>query len=204
MENIQEIQTNQTVGENKSISQVAQLSAKAVILFILLSLVCGSIGGAGGAYIFFKQPVGQKLLSLNQSGGQKITVTEDSAVISVVKQASPAVVSIIISQDLNKIPGYGTNPFSQDPFFNFFGSGQSQDQQSSPNVQEVGAGSGFFVSADGLILTNKHVVSDNTASYTVITSDGKKYDAKVVAQDPINDLAIVKISIQNAPFLKTR
>jgi serine protease Do len=53
-----------------------------------------------------------------------------------------------------------------------------------------------------LILTNKHVVSNTSASYTVITSDGKKYNAKVLAQDPANDLAIVKIDIQNAPFLK--
>ncbi|MDR3643163.1 MAG: trypsin-like peptidase domain-containing protein [Candidatus Doudnabacteria bacterium] len=202
MENNQEIQTTRTAGEVNQ-RPMAVLSQKIIILVVVLSVIFGAMGGAGGAYFFLKAPAGQKLLSVNQSSGQKISLTEDSAVIDVVKQASPAVVSIIISQDLNKIPGYGMNPYSQNPFFNFFGGGQSQQQQSTaPNVQEVGAGSGFFVSADGLILTNKHVVSDLTASYTVITSDGKKYDAKVVAQDPVNDLAIVKIGIQNAPYLK--
>ena len=55
-----------------------------------------------------------------------------------------AVVSIIISQDLNKIPGYGLNPGSQDPFYFFFG-GRGQQQYPSapttPNIQQVGAGS---------------------------------------------------------------
>jgi serine protease Do len=176
-------------------------SVKIIIISIIIALVFGAIGGAAGAFLLLKQPFGQKFLGMGQINNQKISVNEDSAVIEVVKQAGPAVVSIIISQDLNKIPGYGLSPFSQDPFYNFFG-GQSQQQPSTPNVQEVGAGSGFFVSADGLILTNKHVVSDTTASYTVITSDGKKYDAQVLARDPVNDLAIVKIKIQNAPFLK--
>ncbi len=181
---------------------------KLVVVTIILSLVFGGLGGAAGTFYFLKLPLGQKYLAQLTGGAlnQKITLTEDSDIINVVKQASPAVVSIVISQDLNKIPGYGLSPFDQSPFFNFFFNGRqmpSQQQPStSPNIQEVGAGSGFFVSADGLILTNKHVVSDDTASYTVLTSDGKKYDAKVLAKDPVNDLAIVKINIQNAPYLK--
>ena len=132
---------------------------------------------------------------------QNIKLTENSAIINVVKKDSPAVVSIVISQDLSQVPGYGTSPNQFDPFNFFFGGGQQPGTPTAPNVQQVGAGSGFFVSSDGYILTNKHVAQDTTASYTVITSDGKSYDAKVVAQDPINDLAILKISIQNAPYL---
>jgi len=180
-----------------------RLFKKVAAISVICGLVFGSLGGALGYYYFFNSPLGRDFLKAQAGGaaGQKITVTEDSAIIDAVKTAGPAVVSIVISKDLNKIPGYGTNPFSQDPFFNFFYGGQQQPQSSTPNVQEIGAGSGFFVSADGLILTNKHVVSDNAASYTVLTQDGKKYDAKVLAQDPGNDLAIVKIDIHNAPFL---
>ncbi len=128
---------------------------------------------------------------------QSVALTEDSAIIDVVEKASPAVVSIIISKDLSKVPGFG----ARDPFFDFFfDNGPSGSLE--PNVQQIGAGSGFFISEDGLILTNRHVVSDTQASYTVLTNDGKKHDAQVLARDPVNDLAIIKISIQNAPKLE--
>jgi serine protease Do len=111
------------------------------------------------------------------------------------------VVSIVISKDLSKLPGYGIDRFGNDLFSPLFGFGVPTENQAQPNIQKVGAGSGFFVSTDGLILTNKHVVSDTAASYTVITNDGNSYDAKVLSVDPVNDLAIVKISISGAPTL---
>jgi len=165
----------------------------------LVSLIFGALGGAVGADLLLRLPQIQKYLPVgaqNQALEQKVTLTEDSAIIDVVNQASPAVVSIVISKDLNK-----TRTFGFDPFAPFFGFGQ-QAGSSSPNVQQVGAGSGFFVSSDGLILTNKHVVSDEQASYTVVTNDGKRYDATVLSRDPINDLAIIKIDIKDAPYLK--
>jgi serine protease Do len=160
------------------------------------------LGGSLSTYYLLRSPKAAKLLGNNQAGlNQKVSLSEDSAIIDVVKKASPAVVSVVISKDLNKIPGYGLDPNQTDPFYFFFNGRQPQAAPSAPNVQEVGAGSGFFVSADGLILTNKHVVSDTAASYTVLTADGKSYDAKVLSQDPVNDLAIIKIDIKNAPFL---
>lgn len=63
--------------------------------------------------------------------------------------------------------------------------------------QKVGGGTGFFIKSDGTILTNKHVVSDSEANYTVILSDGSEYDATVLALDPISDLAIIKIDSGN-------
>ncbi len=180
-----------------------KLGFKFVILALILSLVFGAAGGAVGVIYVLKTPVYQKYFSnlLQTVTNQKITLSEDSAVIDVVKKASPAVVSIVISKDLSKIPGYGINPFYDDPFFNFFYGSQQQPKSSAPNIQQIGAGSGFFVSSDGLILTNKHVVSDDSASYTVLTQDGKKFEAKVLAKDPVNDLAIVKIETSNQPFL---
>jgi serine protease Do len=193
----------------KKANQQPKISAKLLISVIVISLIFGSLGGAMGTVLLLRQPQGQKYLSdlTGDTLNQKISLTEDSDIINVVKQDSPAVVSIVISQDLSQVPGYGLSPFDQqNPFFNFFFNGQPAQPQQQPssgnsNLQEVGAGSGFFVSPNGLILTNKHVVSDSTASYTVITQDGKSYDAKVVAQDPVNDLALVKISISNAPYL---
>lgn len=68
---------------------------------------------------------------------------------------------------------------------------------------KVGGGSGFFISADGLILTNRHVVTDVHAKYSVVTDGEKKFDAVVQARDPINDVAILKIvSNGGFPFIK--
>ena len=61
---------------------------------------------------------------------------------------------------------------------------------------KVGGGSGFIVDRSGIILTNKHVIADSKADYAIFTSDGDKYEAEVLARDPINDVAIIKI---NAP-----
>ena len=59
--------------------------------------------------------------------------------------------------------------------------------------RQVWGGTWLFIDEDGSIITNKHVIADTGAIYTVISSTGKEYDAKVVATDPINDLAVIKI-----------
>lgn len=193
-------------------ARAQSLNTRIVIAVVILSLIFGAMGGVGGVYYSLRSNRLQKLLNLSaqsEVSASKVVLQENSAIIDVVKKASPAVVSIVISKDLNKLPGYSLNPFNQDPFFApFFGFNfndqqpkSSQPKSSQPNVQEVGAGSGFLISAGGLILTNKHVVSDEQASYTVITNDGKSFEAKVLSRDPVNDLAIVKIDAKDMPTL---
>jgi serine protease Do len=60
----------------------------------------------------------------------------------------------------------------------------------------------MIVTSDGLILTNRHVVDDTTANYTVVTSDGKSYPANVVSRDTVNDVAFVRISASNLPVIE--
>lgn len=120
--------------------------------------------------------------------------TQEEAVMNVVKSASPSVVSVLISKN---VPVYEQYMETQ-PFGDFFG-GQVQIQIPKTRLkgterQVVGSGSGFIVSSDGMILTNKHVVSEPDTFYQVITSEGKKYSAIVLAKDPLQDLAIMKIT----------
>ena len=158
---------------------------------LLLSLLFGFAGSVIGAR--FLPSLYENQRNLPGDDVKTIQVDEQSAVVDVVKRASPAVVSIIISKDLNKVPGYSTSPFdfgpfSFDPFF------QNRNQaDAKPNIQQIGGGSGFLIASDGLIVTNKHVVDDTSAQYTVVTQDGKTYEAKVLSRDPVNDLALVKI-----------
>jgi len=123
------------------------------------------------------------------------TAVEDSQVIKTVEKVSPAVVSIVITQNASASQQGGQN---LSPFGNLFQLPQQNQNNTTP--QEVGQGSGFFVSSDGYIVTNKHVVSQQDASYTVVTNDGNKYNAKVLAKDPLFDVAILKIDGNNFPY----
>lgn len=124
---------------------------------------------------------------------------DEDRVVSAVEQANPAVVAITISR---KMPVYkqslkNYNPLGgEDPFGGFFGGMNIQvpvQEQIGMERRDIGGGSGFLVSPDGYIVTNKHVVSGDGDEFTVLTASGEKYPAKVIAKDPVLDLAIVKI-----------
>lgn len=121
---------------------------------------------------------------------------QDELVVGVVKRASPAVVSIVATKDVPIIERYYIDPFGGDSFFQqFFGDGFSvpQYRQKGTEKRPVSSGTGFVVSPDGLIVTNRHVVADTAAEYTAFFNDGTKASAKVLARDPIQDIAIVKV-----------
>lgn len=158
------------------------LTAVALILIL-------SFGGTIGALYFLSAtPSGERLrnslglsnlktFTIENTQTQKLVVEESSAIIDANKKVQPAVVSIT-----------STNHAVRD----IFGFGTIQAPQT--------AGTGFIVTNDGLIVTNKHVISGGD-SYTVTSTDGKSYDGKVVAQDPTNDLAIVKIDARGLPVV---
>ncbi|MFA4998713.1 MAG: trypsin-like peptidase domain-containing protein [Candidatus Paceibacterota bacterium] len=178
-----------------------------VVLVIFISSLFGFLAGAiyynyfssgGKSYapkldmgIFGNKFSDQQAVYLPQT-------SQEDAIISVVNGVSPAVVSIIVTKDVPIIEQYYTNPFQD--FGDFFGSDflVPQYRQNGTEKKEVGGGTGFIVSEDGMILTNKHVVSDAEADYTVLTNDGKKYSAEVLARDPIQDLAVIKIDSNRA------
>ena len=134
-------------------------------------------------------------------------VSYEQAIIDAAKNVSPSVVSIVISENVPTYEEEFVNPLGDNnnsPFGDLFPNFEIPQQvQNGTQYQEVGAGSGFIVSSDGLVLTNKHVVSDSKADYTVYTNDGKKYKAKVLALDPVQDLAVIKISQPSGSSEKT-
>lgn len=99
-------------------------------------------------------------------------IKEENAVISAVEKTSPSVVAIGVTQRI-------FNPF--DPF-------------SAPRGQSSTIGTGFVVSNGGIIVTNRHVVSDINTKYTVVSRDGKKYEVSKIYRDPNLDLAIVQVA----------
>jgi serine protease Do len=151
------------------------------ILVIIFSFGTGLIGGY----------VGTRLSLNNGNIGETISditsnvevVNEESAVIDVAENSKDSVVSIVITKD---VPLY-ENSYDPYDFFNL------RREQIGSEERQVGAGTGFIVSEDGLVITNRHVVEDEDASYTVIFSDGTKKEAKVLSKDTVLDIAFVKL-----------
>ena len=122
---------------------------------------------------------------------------QEERIIKVVEESAPAVVSIIVSKQVAVYKEYYEDPFEEfrDLFGDSFGFKIKipRYKKEGTTKKKVGGGTGFIISKDGLILTNKHVVIDEKADYTVVSSSGRKYKAKVLARDPLQDLAILKI-----------
>lgn len=144
-----------------------------IIALAVVSLLIGAAGLAFGIIAFFGN---------NQSSNSTETVSadgyysgnsvefEETSIASIVSKVTPAVVSIISE---TRSSGYSL----------FFGSGTSQS-----------AGTGMIVSSDGYVLTNKHVI-EGASKVQVVTSSGDTYDdVDIVGEDPLNDVAYLKIN----------
>ena len=130
-------------------------------------------------------------------------VREESRIIDIVEQSNPAVVSIVITKDVPVIEQYYEE---LDPFEDFFGGSFGfrvpRQRQNGTEKREVGGGSGFFISSDGLLVTNRHVVNDKDAEYTILTNSGETYNAKVLARDTTFDIAVLKVESKGFSYLE--
>lgn len=200
------------------------MNNKKIIIFVIFAALIGGVFGSlissqpvranffGDLYNQYIKPfvLLNSATSTQQSSDQVQiylpAVGYEQAVVKAIEQASQAVISITISKNLPVIEQCQYNPFSGLPpeiqqFFGGEGTQFYQQCQKGTKLQEIGGGSGFIVSSNGLIVTNKHVVYDEAASYTVLTNDGKKYDATILARDPNRDIAVIKILAVDLPVV---
>jgi serine protease Do len=120
--------------------------------------------------------------------------------VTIAEKAGPAVVRIEAERRVSRSQSGGEWPFGDDFFDRIFP--QPRQRQPESNTVPVG-GTGFFISPDGYILTNNHMVEkDATVRVTVTTTAGDDYDAKIIGTDPGTDLALIKIGAKNQPFLE--
>jgi len=113
----------------------------------------------------------------------KIILNEENVVVDVAEKVSPTVVTVSIK----------TTKIVQNPNYNFFVPGMGSNMFQQKQIEQD-IGTGFIIDKSGLIVTNKHVVDNLTATYKVITKDDKTYDVEKIYRDPTNDLAILKIN----------
>jgi len=115
-------------------------------------------------------------------------------VVAVVQKVGPAVVRIDSTRTItSQIPDKSDDPLFQ----RFFG-----DRVPSEPRQQVerGSGSGFIINANGQILTNSHVVN-GADTVTVKLKDGRTFDGHVQGEDPVTDVAVIKIDANNLPIV---
>jgi serine protease Do len=173
-----------------------------VILTVFVSSIFGFLSGAiSGSYFYtevknylsklnIEIPESQVIEKIIEKEYQPQT-TQEEKIIQAVENVSPVVVSIVVTKDVKVLEEYWIYPFEEFPF-------QIPEYREKIEKKEIGGGTGFIVSDEGMILTNSHVVSDEEADYTVFTNDGKNYPAKVLARDSFRDLAVIKIESQKS------
>lgn len=115
---------------------------------------------------------------------------EKSSLITMIKKVMPAVVSIVISKNLEELEKELAKEFP------LFGPEIKIPEENidSRGMVKIGGGSGFIVDEKGVIVTNRHVVADSNAEYMVIADNNEKFKAEILARDTVNDVAILKIN----------
>ena len=176
----------------------------------------GALAGAGVA-VAALAGAGMRPPGLNFGEGQLIKASTapvtgpvpgaPQTFADIFEKVSPAVVSINVTskaapRTLQRIPGFENFPFNIIPRGQGEGQGQEGDGDgaSGPAPKQMSSGSGFFISADGYIVTNNHVV-DNAEEIKVVLKDGKELTGVVVGRDEGTDLAVVKVEGHGYPYV---
>jgi serine protease Do len=157
---------------------------------VLFACCAGVIGGIVGSRVS-----NSTLNNLTGGSISELRVTnQQEAVVDVASKSSNSVVSIVVSQRLSELENSPTNPFLR-----YFGLEEEQGttRQIPDQLREIGAGTGFIVSRDGMIVTNRHVVDEDNAQYTVVLNNNERFEAKVLAKDTLLDIAFLKIETNN-------
>ncbi len=156
---------------------------KVLVRLAVAILIIGAVfGGAVGDRIWGYKVLDQwwpRLKTQKLENSKTQIVTEENVVIEVAERVSPSVVTVGIKK---------TQIFREIDPFDFFGMGRVQQKKIEQDI-----GSGFILTEDGLVVTNKHVVGDTQATYKVVTKEDKTYEVQKIYRDPANDLAILKI-----------
>lgn len=173
------------------------------IMVLLFALLFGYVG----AHLYFESNKDIRQADIEQSVNSEIDKeiekqdlnfkSQEDLVISAVKEVSPSVVSVVASRDLPSMQEQ-YSPFQDEFFRDFFGDDfrVEPSPEEDTQTQELSSGSGFIISEDGYIITNKHVVAYDDVDYSVVLNNDKSYTATVVDRDSITDLAVLKIETE--------
>ena len=175
-----------------------------IVLSIAIAALVGAVVGVVGYLVMtnaFGLPVAgtsAPVMDENEMDAKIVElIEEESATISVVDHVAPAVVNIVVKKPRGSLPSstFSGNFFLMSPFL----VGPELTEEQAKELVEVSSGTGFFVSEDGYLLTNRHVVEQTGATYFIVTNDGEEIEAQLVDVDPFQDVAILKVEGQSFP-----
>lgn len=155
------------------------------------SLAAGIAGGILSSVLL----LGGFLLISADSGDPTSFISPENDIERVVEETNDAVVSIIVTRDLESIREcFG--------FHNSSGWFFPCEENGETRTIEIGGGTGFVISEDGYIVTNAHVVDEDGADYTVLMNDQSEYEAEIISADSNLDIALIKIDGENLTSLE--
>ncbi|MBI4435409.1 trypsin-like peptidase domain-containing protein [Candidatus Uhrbacteria bacterium] len=166
------------------------------VIGLAVSAILGSVAGAVTTFVLSSQLGSFALFDTSSTNLSPEAVEsrivelieEESATIAVVERVTPAVVSIVVKKERGEIQNGPLSYFGGSIYF-----GETLDDGAAAELVEVSSGTGFFVTQDGYLLTNRHVVDEDGASYFVVTNDGTELPAQLVDVDPLQDIAILRV-----------
>lgn len=174
-----------------------------------LTLLTALIGGAvavGGYKLFEEKQNSQLSFEERQQihyANNPSNITSSTGNLDFTQAAAavtPAVVHIQTTYENRGRSRGGGDPF-QDMFEEFFGAPRGNRQRQQQSRPARASGSGVIISQDGYIVTNNHVVED-ADKISVVLTDKKVYEAKIIGRDPSTDLALIKVNAKNLPIVK--
>lgn len=173
-------------------------SSTLIILLAVTALISASFGALGGYLTDQYFSLTSNLVPGADHVDENIVrmIEEESSTISVVDRVTPAVVSIVIKQKLKDLSP--SMRFNYEDFFSRSGKINSED---TDQLIEVGSGTGFFVTTDGYVVTNRHVAENADYVFFVITNDDQELPAEFIDADPFFDIALLKVVGENFPVV---
>lgn len=161
------------------------------VIGLAFAAVVGSIAGAATTFFLISNFGIATFTSNTQLTDAQVDtkivelLEEEEATIAVVERVTPAVASIVVKKEFTRPQRVNGNRFQPLEL--------NEEQEVETDLVEVSSGTGFFVTEDGYMLTNKHVVDEHDAQFFVVTNDGVELPAELVDVDPYEDIAVIKV-----------